>query len=161
MGVDAITSKEIDIHNHHGSMLQVSGRGVLIEGASGSGKTSLALGLIDWFKAKGHGALMVSDDQVILSHGEADGTLFLKADAPETIKGKVELYGLGIVDTPSIRSSQVDLIVRLIPDQLIERMPEERYDQLRGVLIPLLEVPERHEAQSIRLVNAKLELLFG
>ena len=66
----------------------IGGRGVLIEGAPGIGKSSLALALID------RGAQLVGDDGVLLHR---DGQALL-ASPPPTIAGKIEVRNLGILD---------------------------------------------------------------
>ncbi|MGO4863291.1 HPr kinase/phosphorylase, partial [Campylobacter jejuni] len=68
------------------------GVGVLIAGPSGSGKSDLALRLID------RGAVLVSDDYTLL-HVEGGE---LHATAPVTIAGRIEVRGIGIVDRPTL-----------------------------------------------------------
>src|ERR671921_1688971 len=72
----------------HASTVAVDGRAVLIMGPSGSGKSDLALRLLD------RGFTLVSDDQTIVRReGER-----LIASAPPTIAGKLEIRGIGIVE---------------------------------------------------------------
>ena len=61
---------------------------MLITGPSGSGKSDLALRLLD------RGFTLVSDDQTIVRR---DGDRLL-ASAPPTIAGKLEIRGIGIVE---------------------------------------------------------------
>ena len=93
--------------------LQVGAHGVMLLGASGAGKSDLALRLI------ADGALLVSDDQTRLTL--KDGKLI--ANAPTTIAGKLEVRGLGIVRAAQIESAVVRLTVELAAP-VIERMPE-------------------------------------
>jgi len=72
----------------HASTVALDGRAVLISGPSGSGKSDLALRLLD------RGFILVSDDQTIV---RKDGG-HLVAGAPPTIAGKLEVRGIGIVD---------------------------------------------------------------
>ncbi|WP_040850329.1 HPr kinase/phosphorylase, partial [Nitrospirillum viridazoti] len=73
----------------HATCVSVGGAGVLLRGASGSGKSDLALRLVD------AGALLVADDQVALA---ADPTAtLLTATAPERLAGLIEVRGLGIL----------------------------------------------------------------
>ena len=72
----------------HASTVAIDGRAVLISGPSGSGKSDLALRLLD------RGFTLVSDDQTIV---RADGDRLI-ASAPPTIAGKLEVRGIGIVD---------------------------------------------------------------
>ncbi len=95
----------------HVSTVAIDGRAVLIEGRSGSGKSDLALRLID------RGAILVSDDYTILSR---IGTK-LVARAPDTIAGKIEVRGLGIIMLPFVANVPAALLVRLT--DRIERMP--------------------------------------
>jgi serine kinase of HPr protein (carbohydrate metabolism regulator) len=141
--------------NFHGCLIQIEGRGVLITGPSGSGKTSLMLGLLEAVKHAGKQGFFISDDQIILN--KQSGVLL--GSAPETIAGKAEIYGFGIVDIANINCSTIDLIAHLSPDDNIERMPEPEHIKLLGIEIPEIKVPERHEAQSIRIVFAKLAAL--
>ena len=96
----------------HGTCVAIDGRGVLLLGASGSGKSDLALRLID------RGAVLVSDDQTELS--TAHDLLF--ASAPATIAGLIEVRGIGIVTLPFVAQAPVALAVRL--GEPVERMPE-------------------------------------
>ena len=105
----------------HASTVAIDGRAVLIEGRSGSGKSDLALRLID------RGAALVSDDYTLVMR--KDGVL--RAKAPTTIAGKIEVRGIGIVDMPTVDDVPVALIVRL--DVEVLRMPERRLRRVAGV----------------------------
>ena len=54
--------------NHHACALEIHGTGILIKGSSGSGKTSLMLGLLERAKLENLNAAMIADDQVLLIH---------------------------------------------------------------------------------------------
>ena len=71
----------------HASTVAIDGRAVLIAGLSGSGKSDLALRLID------RGAVLVSDDYTVVSRAGDE----LTACAPTTIKGKMEVRGVGLM----------------------------------------------------------------
>jgi len=146
--------------NHHATVIEVDGIGILIEGRSGAGKTSLALGLIEHFKTNEKSACLVGDDQVLVDVRITDGKQILMAFRPDSIAGKVEVRGFGIIDVASKANCKIDLGVKLIPDEKVERMPEAKYCHRRNIRLPYLEVPERHEAQSIRIVMAKLNVDF-
>ena len=79
-------------------------RGVLIEGAPGSGKSSLALALID------RGAVLVGDDAVTLE--SRDGRLH--AAPPPNIAGLIEIRNVGLVELPAV-SAPLALVIRLDP----------------------------------------------
>ena len=72
----------------HATTVAKDGRAVIIAGRSGSGKSDLALRLFD------RGFVLVSDDQTMV---RKDGDR-LVASAPPTIKGKLEVRGIGIVE---------------------------------------------------------------
>ena len=68
---------------------------MLISGPSGSGKSDLALRLLD------RGFTLVSDDQTIV---RKDGDRLI-ASAPPTIKGKLEIRGIGIVEMDTVSTT--------------------------------------------------------
>ncbi len=104
MMVAADTIKE---GNHHGSVVahEQHGRwhGAMIVGAGGSGKSDLALRLIDrdW--------RLVADDRTILRPGD-DAPL---ASAPDTLAGKLSMAGIGIVECDYLDEVPIALVVQL------------------------------------------------
>ena len=72
----------------HASCVLVQTVGVLIIGASGTGKSALALRLI------GLGGKLVADDRTILTYHKNQ----IIATCPATIKGKIEARGVGIIN---------------------------------------------------------------
>lgn len=148
------------LQNHHGTMIELSGHGVLVEGKSGAGKTSLALGLIEHFERNGKPAILISDDQIFLEAVDQQSQHRLIAHRPLEIANKVEIRGFGIVKMASKSKSSVDLIVQLVCEEEIERMPDEQFEERLGGRIPIVKVPAQHEAQSIRIVLAKMTELF-
>jgi serine kinase of HPr protein (carbohydrate metabolism regulator) len=111
----------------HTSCVAIGGRAVLIGGRSGKGKSDLALRLID------RGAALVSDDYTLVRR--VGGRLL--ATAPDTIAGKIEVRGVGILEFPVERDVPVALLVDLELDAT--RLPvtlEER--PIAGVSIPVI-----------------------
>ena len=96
----------------HGTAISIGGHAVLIMGESGSGKSDLALRLID------RGAILISDDVVFLETRDNAPILTV---APN-IAGKIEVRGVGIFDVNFIASAPLRLIVQFIdaPDRLPE-----------------------------------------
>ena len=108
----------------HATTVAKGGRGVIIAGRSGSGKSDLALRLID------RGFVLVSDDQTMIR--KADGRLI--ASAPSTIKGKLEVRGVGIVEMANADSVAVCLWVELTNE--IKRLPDGENRNVLGLEIP-------------------------
>ena len=109
----------------HASCVSLEGKGVLLRGAPGAGKSDLALRLIEG------GAQLVADDQVALaSSGET-----LLASPPARIAGLLEVRGIGIVSMDFVSRCPVDLVVDLVAPASVERMPEDARVMLAGHLV--------------------------
>jgi hypothetical protein len=98
-----MSKKMSEEKNIHASCVAIGTQGVLLLGPSGAGKSDLALRLID------EGAKLVADDRTILFLRRG----VLNARAPATIKGLLEIRGLGIVKSPACASVAIALVVRL------------------------------------------------
>lgn len=101
---------------HHATCVRLGAAGVLIRGASGAGKSSLALRLID------RGALLVADDRVCLE----PTTEGLQASPPARLAGLLEVRGLGVCRLPplaTVASARVVLVVDLVGPGQAERCP--------------------------------------
>lgn len=112
----------------HGTTVAVDGRAVLLRGPTGSGKSDLALRLIDG------GAALVADDQTVLSR-DGDGIL---ASAPPRIAGRMEVRGLGIVRLPALPGVPLRMVVDIVPAGEVERLPKAAETMLLGVPMPVL-----------------------
>lgn len=136
----------------HATCVEIDGVGVLIRGPSGSGKSDLALRLLDG------DARLVADDRVDLRMRGG----CLMAMPPPAIAGKLEVRGLGIVDAAWLPEIRLSLLVELKPAETIERLPVPSSCQLEGVVLPRLELwPfEASACAKIRLAvrRAKIQL---
>jgi serine kinase of HPr protein (carbohydrate metabolism regulator) len=113
----------------HASTVALDGRAVMIAGPSGSGKSDLALRLLD------RGFTLVSDDQTIVRRSEER----LIASSPPTISGKLEIRGVGIVAMDHVDDVPVALLVELTSD--IQRLPDENRERpILGIPLPLISV---------------------
>ena len=129
----------------------MNGEGVLILGEPGTGKSDLALRLID---EPGFGTSecpmrgrLISDDQVIITR-EDDR---LVASAPSTIRGKLEVRGLGIVALVTLPSVPLLLVVRLQTHSAIERLPDQCTFEILGLALPLVEIDGNSPSAPARL----------
>lgn len=138
--------------NHHACALKINDIGILIKGSSGSGKTSLMLGLLERAKLETISAWMVADDQVFLTVDNGK----LVASSPENTAGLLELRGYGILKTPYKKSCEIKVVVNILQDEKIERMPDQKYHLFETLKLPLIEVPKRHENLAVRIVFAWL-----
>lgn len=120
------------------SCVAVAGRAILVEGAPGSGKSSLALALID------RGAVLVGDDGVSLEVREGH----LWASPPPNIAGLVEVRNVGLVRFPAT-SAPVALVLRLGGDP--PRLPDSAgTENILGCAIPLLAFHPGDTASALR-----------
>jgi hypothetical protein len=126
--------------NIHASCVAIAGKGVLLLGESGAGKSDLALRLVD------DGALLVADDRTELY--VARGRLC--ARAPKSIAGLMEVRGLGIIALPFAKSTALALAVEL--GKLPERLPEPGfYTPVKGAKpVPLIRL-EGHSSAPARI----------
>ena len=138
-----------EAHSVHGTCVAIGEAGVLIRGAPGAGKSDLALRLIE------EGARLVADDQVRLSF--VDG--HIKASAPATIVGMIEVNGLGLArldDESTVVEATIALLVDLVEPDKVERLPAREREIVLGVEIPRIAlVPFEASAP------AKLRLAVG
>lgn len=123
--------------NVHATGLVLGRAGLLLRGPSGSGKSLLALGLLDRWEARGLAARLVSDDRVDIE-ATASGIVM---QAPAAIAGLIELRGRGIVSRPHVARASLHLVVDLV--SALERMveDEELTTALLGVTLPRCPVP--------------------
>lgn len=123
----------------HASCVCVDGAGLLICGASGSGKSALALQLMAF------GAQLVADDRTCLTDSQGQ----LMASAPDTIKGLIEARGMGILPARPGGPTRVCLAVNMDQTET-QRLPDPRELTLMGHTVPLFhKVDAPHFAASL------------
>jgi hypothetical protein len=127
------------------SAVAIEGRALLIEGPPGSGKSSLALALID------RGAALIGDDAVTLT--ASDGRLI--AAPPPNIAGLIEVRGIGLIRLPAVSDIPVALILSLGGATAV-RLPEVPlpHRTIAGVAIPVLAFDPGTIAPALRAEHA-------
>jgi HPr kinase/phosphorylase len=112
----------------YATCVDINGAGVLLRGPSGSGKSDLALRLIEG------GAKLVADDRTELSLENGQ----LMAQAPRAIAGRMEVRGLGIVDVAHCETTAVMLVVDLVAQDAVDRLPDAQCCVYLEHTVPLL-----------------------
>ncbi|OJW53372.1 MAG: hypothetical protein BGO67_01320 [Alphaproteobacteria bacterium 41-28] len=130
----------------HGTCVEIKGKAVLISGKPGMGKSSLALQLID------RGALLVSDDQTFIKLKEG---ILIASPAP-SLKGLLEVRGIGICPFPYQEQSPLALCVEISDEDKTQRLPEPIFIEYHGIQIPCLTL-----AKNDLLGAIKVELSVG
>ncbi|MGH6920597.1 MAG: HPr kinase/phosphorylase [Geminicoccaceae bacterium] len=125
----------------HATCVQLGGVGVVLLGASGVGKSDLALRLID------AGALLVADDQLQV---EAAGAGLLGRPAA-SLAGLLEVRGLGILRLPYCPVSPLGLVVELDGARPAPRLPEPSTYPLLGTELRHLRLDPRQASAAAKV----------
>ena len=128
----------------HASCVALGGKGVLLLGDSGAGKSDLALRLIH------EGARLVADDRTVISVKQKT----LHAAAPSTIAGLIEVRGLGIIALPA-RPVRLVLAVQLGREG--PRLPGEDHWSCglkAAPTLPLILLDGRHASDPAKIALA-------
>lgn len=141
----------------YGTMVEVAGLGVMLEGEPGLGKSETALGLIK------HGNALVADDLTCLRKDVANGVLY--GSAAESTRNYMEIRGIGFIHVPSVfgvtavcAEKQLDLIVTLKRlgdvEKDLDRTGEERYSRtILAVEVPQIIIPVSAGRDLVNLVE--------
>ena len=116
-------------------------RGVLIEGASGAGKSDLALRMLE------QGFRLVADDRVVI--WACGGVLYGRA--PQTLANLIEVRGLGICAEPALPLSRIVLAARCEPP---ERLPDPARHDYVGLSIPVVSIQPLEASAPAKLRRA-------
>ena len=137
----------------HGGLLSIYGKGVLIRGESGMGKSEIVLELIK----RGH--LLVADDRVdcYRIHNKIIGK------SPELLRDMLEIRGIGVINVARmfgvssvLPKTEINFQVTLEPwdpDQDYDRVgiEDKKHENILGVEIPKIVVPVR-EGRSMAVI---------
>lgn len=128
----------------HGVFLNIYGKGVVIRGDSGIGKSEIALELIK----RGH--LLIADDAIELYHTGQN----IVGKAPDVLKNLLEIRGIGVIDVSKmfgvasiLPRDNVEMIIQLdrwLPSREYTRIGLEEDDTVEEILsveIPKVVVP--------------------
>jgi serine kinase of HPr protein (carbohydrate metabolism regulator) len=126
----------------HATCVLIGEIGVMLRGPSGSGKSDLALRLID------RGAVLVGDDYVDAL--AVDDTL--QVTVPGRIGGLIEVRGVGILSFPHRPKATIRLAIELIADsETQERLPDPRQTVIAGVTLPIYRLNPRPASAPIKV----------
>ncbi len=115
-------SEPTRIEQIHATAVLIGGKGVVLRGPSGSGKSDLALRLID------AGGMLVADDRVDLYINDDQ----LRCGPPQNLAGMIEVRGVGIVKLDFASIAPADLVVDLVPLDNVPRLPESQTIEFYG-----------------------------
>ena len=136
---------------YRGTSISLGGCGILLRGDSETGKSDLALRLID------AGGELISDDYTDLA--AEDGRLV--ATAPASLHGLIEVRGLGIVRLPAGPAAPLVAVIDLVANEdRVERMPPPRTETILGLAMPIFQVAAL-EASAVAKVRLIVRLVTG
>jgi HPr kinase/phosphorylase len=136
----------------HASAVLIGARAALIRGPSGSGKSRLAVALLTMGRSDGLFTRLVADDRAHLqaSHGR------LIVRPAETLKGLLEIYGLGIRRVEFEPAAVVGMVVDLAADDAVRLLePEQQVTELGGVAVARLAVAPGNDPLPLVLAIAQ------
>ncbi|MFT9099730.1 MAG: HPr kinase/phosphatase C-terminal domain-containing protein [Zymomonas mobilis subsp. pomaceae] len=137
----------------HATTVAIKNLAVLLIGRSGSGKSDLALRLLD------RGASLVSDDYTLIEPIYTSDTKSLLAKAPPSIAHLLEVRGLGIITIPYITTAKIALLAIL--DQQPKRMPEKDSHSVIGdIRIPQIRLNAFENSAPLK-IEIKIDCLLG
>lgn len=142
--------------NVHGGLMSIFGKGILIKGESGLGKSEIALELVK----RGH--LLVADDRVDCYRIHSN----IIGQAPELLRGMLEIRGVGIISVARmfgvssvIPKKHIDLVICLehwSNHKTYDRIGvgEEQFMDILGVDIPQITIPVKEGRSMAAVIEA-------
>jgi serine kinase of HPr protein (carbohydrate metabolism regulator) len=139
----------------HGTCVALGRRAALLRGASGAGKSDLALRFLALPDDGEKRPLLVADDQVWVTTGQMGELL---VSPPDTLAGKIEVRGLGILDVPFAAEARLALVCDLVASDEVPRMPTDPRESttIAGVELPVLKVSPFEASAPMKLKMALL-----
>ncbi|MBU2583387.1 MAG: HPr kinase/phosphatase C-terminal domain-containing protein [Alphaproteobacteria bacterium] len=137
----------------HATSIAVEGSAAIIRGASGTGKSDLALRCLTMAPGAltAGPAVLVADDytELYLEDGE------LRARAPAEIANLMEVRGLGVMEVPALESARAALVVDLAEPSTIERLPLGANEiDVVGYTLPMLRLAAFEASSPAKLLLA-------
>ena len=130
----------------HATAIAIEGDAILLRGPPGAGKSDLALRLIDG------GARLLADDQALLRRVRNH----VLVRAPAAIAGLIEVRGVGVLRVDTLDEAPLALIVDLAPSAQIERIPDDRFEEVLGLAIPLIALAPFEASAAAKLRFARI-----
>ncbi len=140
-----------DILTFGATCVSVDGAGVFLLGSSGTGKSDMALRLIN------RGALLVADDRVQLARREGK----ILANPPPSIAGLLEIRELGIFRFPYAKDVAVSLVIRLEARGNAERLPYPEFYECMEINIPQITIYPFDVSAAVKVEMAVATLKDG
>lgn len=135
----------------HATAFAIANQCVLIRGPSGSGKSDLALRCLSTPPSELQPGVpaLVADDQIILER--TNETII--ARAPETVFGKLEVRGIGILDVTAIPAARVRLVCDLVAPELVPRLPDDgETTEIHGISVPSIKLAPFEASAPLKLL---------
>lgn len=131
----------------HGTCVALGPRAALLRGPPGAGKSDLALRFLNMYDRDS--ASLIADDQTRLEISGRE----LAASAPEPIKGKLEVRGVGIIEVTTMPQAELVLLVDLVDSKDVERLPADPppKETVLGKSLPVFKLAPFEVAAPIKL----------
>ena len=144
----------------HGTCVAFGRRAALLRGATGTGKSDLALRFMALPPDGAMKPMLVADDQVF---AEARTSGIVIVSAPPTISGKIEVRGLGIVEVPFQTEAELVLVCDLMDAKNVPRMPPESPEvtDIAGISLPVLRLAPFEASAPLKLKMALFPVASG